>query len=395
MPPVNPRFTLTPAIVRDLATIEGVRVVLDLRPLSLGAERRLRHEARVRVAHNSTWIENRTLSLNEARRILENHPDQRGPKRVRESSGRAEIELRNYWSALDFIDRHAKTPLTEGLVRRMHGVIMRGTRGAGRAKDASPYRMDNLQVGRLEYLPPEHQDVPRLMREFVAWLEAVDAQRELPGPVVAAIAAYRFVTIHPFEDGNGRTCRALATLLLKRLGYGLKGLASVESFYTADLARYYGSLQMGLHHNYYESNAKGSRSDPDLTPWIAYFLEMFAKDATKMRATVEHEARAGAPGLRTGGLEKLPRQVRQILAEIPQLDAEFTPTDVAGWFGVSGKTAREWLGGWCKEGHVEPAVPGMKRVRRYRVTDTLRLGFADPEDSIKAGKTSAKGIKKW
>lgn len=365
MPPYNPRFTLTPAIARDLATIEGARTALDLLPLPLGVEKRLRREARVRVAHNSTWIENRTLSLDEARRVIEEKADG-DPFR---SQGQAAVELRNYWMVLDVADRMAHAPLSQVLIHALHNVIMQGTR-PGRPKAAQAYRKRHLQVGRLEYLPPEPKDVPQLMAEFVEWMN--NAEKELPGPVFAAIAAYQLVTIHPFEDGNGRTCRALATLLLKRSGYGMKGMTSVESFYAADLPRYYGSLQMGLHHNYYEANKAGSRSDPDLTTWLSYFVELFARAASELRHTVEAEAKKRVPALSGNLLDELPRQLRTVLGEVPELDAIFTPTHVAGWFGVSTKTARDWLSHWLKQGHVESAKADALRIRSYRISAHLR-----------------------
>ena len=50
----------------------------------------------------------------------------------------------------------------------------------------------------------------------------IQAEKEqVPAPVIAGLVHYQFVTIHPFYDGNGRTARALATLILYRHGYGL------------------------------------------------------------------------------------------------------------------------------------------------------------------------------
>lgn len=362
----SPRFTITPAITQSLLAIEGARTAAALLPIPLGVEKRLRREARVRVAHNSTWIENRTLSLDEARRLIADKAERDASR----AGSQAAAELRNYWAALEFIDRHAADDLTEGLLRQLHAVIYRGTRGPGRPPAATPYRTGNIQVGNFEYLPPEGRDVPRLMRAFVDWLRA--AEGGLPGPVLAAVSAYQFVTIHPFEDGNGRTCRALATLLLKRAGYGLKGLVSVESFYALDLARYYGSLQMGLHHNYYESNARGSRSDPDLTPWLEYFLDTFSRAAIELRNLIERESRPEARGL-----DAYPRPFRQLLGELPDLQATFTPTDVARWFGVSAKTARHWLAQWLAAGLVEPTKPEAQRVRAYRIPAHLAKELAD------------------
>ena len=339
--------------------------------MPLSVEKRLRKEARVRAAHNSTWIENRTLSLDEARRVIEDKAEL-DPSRATKA---AAAELRNYWAALSFIDHAVIEPFSEDLIRRLHAVIYGGTRGPGRPPEATPYRKRHLQVGRFEYLPPEPQDVPALMEALVAWIRG--NEQTLPGPIVAAVAAYQLVTIHPFDDGNGRSCRALATLMLARTGYGLKGLASMESFYADDVARYYDALQMGLHPNYYETNARGSRSDPDLTPWISYFTDMFSRAAAQLRSTVEMEAQDRASLLGANPLEALPRPVRRILGELPDLDSSLTPADVSAWFGVSTKTARDWLARWCREGHFEAARPGAERIRRYRVSAKLRKALQD------------------
>jgi len=82
---------------------------------------------------------------------------------------------------------------------------------------------------------------------------------------------YQFVTIHPFYDGNGRTARALATLVLYRHGYDLGRFYSLEEVYVQDLPAYYTALQTHPHHNYYEG-----RADADLTGWLAYFIHSMA-----------------------------------------------------------------------------------------------------------------------
>lgn len=359
----HPRYRITPEMVRSLAVIERARVTLDHFPLPLQVEQRLRREARVRVAHNSTWIENRTLTLADARAVIEDKA-LADPTRAKTAAAQ---ELRNYWAALDFVDRAVERPLDENLVRELHAIILRGIGGAGRPQKKSEYRRENVQVGKLEFLPPEWKDVPALMRAFAAWLSHAEKE-SLPGPLLAAIAAYQFVTIHPFTDGNGRTTRALATLMLARSGYGLNGLARMEEFYTRDLPRYYESLQMGLHHNYYLANEKGSRSDPDLTPWLTYFLNVFADAAEQVRKEVVEEARRRAPAAGKNPLDNAPRKVRRLLSMMPDPDATFTPANVTEWFGVSAKTARDWLTEWREAEYVEPAKPGAERVRSYRLS---------------------------
>jgi Fic family protein len=364
--PYEPRFEYSAQVLRGLARVERARTIVDLLPLPLSVEKRMRKDARVRVAHNSTWIENRTLSLDQARKLIEEKAQQ-DPTRA---ASEAEAELRNYWEALEFIEIAANHPFSEDLVCQLHAVIYRGMKGPGRPPAVSNYRNHQVQVGKLEYLPPEAKDVLPLMAEFAEWVR--QSEKNLPGPVLAAIVAYQFVTIHPFSDGNGRTCRALATLMLKRTGYGMKGMASMESFYAADLDRYYDSLQMGLHHNYYESNTAGSRSNPDLTPWIEFFLEVLGKAAEELQREVELEARVRHPTLGQNPLDPLPRPVRKVIGELANLTTEFPPAFVAELLGVSTKTAREWLAAWCDEGYFEPAKEGAARIRNYRVAIDLR-----------------------
>ena len=121
------------------------------------------------------------------------------------------------------------------------------------------------ESGAIVYLPPEYKDVPALMEELVAWLK--EESNELPVPIVAAIAHYQFVTIHPYYDGNGRTARLLATLVLYQGGYDLKGLYSLEEYYARDLKSYYDAISRGEHHNYYFGRAQA-----EMTPWIEYFV---------------------------------------------------------------------------------------------------------------------------
>ena len=75
------------------------------------------------------------------------------------------------------------------------------------------------------------------MQELVEWWLG-SAAGALPGPVRAGLVAHRFVSIHPFGDGNGRTARALATTELWRAGYDMRGFLSLEEHYTANLQAY-------------------------------------------------------------------------------------------------------------------------------------------------------------
>jgi hypothetical protein len=99
-------------------------------------------------------------------------------------------------------------------------------------------------------MPPEARDVPGLMKDLARWINHTLAAKELPVPVVAALAHYQFATIHSYLDGNGRTARLLTNLILHRSGYGLGGIYSLEEHYAANLDDYYAGLAVGKSHNY-------------------------------------------------------------------------------------------------------------------------------------------------
>ena len=379
----EPRFCYTDSMVRDLMTIEGARQLIEVLPLPPDAAFLLRYEAQRQSTRYSTAIEGNTLSLEEIREAL-SHSDRTG--------SRQQQEVRNYWNALEALERmvpdavfsrltggrghltdlgrrHAASALiSETLIRMLHSVII--PRGRGRRPLQSSYRTVECPVvdaatGLIEYGPPAPADVPELMAELVGWRNSDDAA-SLPVPIRAGILAYQFVTIHPFDDGNGRTARALATAELWFSGYRMRGFLSVEEEYFRDLKLYYDNLQMGLPMNYYEG-----RNDPDLTPWLEYFTHTLALAADRLgsRALALHRAQQAEDT----PWEHLSRRQQQLLMRLAHSADEagarpFSPADVADWFMVSATTARAWLREWHEEGFIHPCA-GAVRVRSWELAE--------------------------
>jgi Fic family protein len=371
--PYTPRFTLTTPMLEAMTTIGGYRSTVTLLPLSLATERRLRRETRVRVAHNSTWIENRTLALAEAAAIIADKTLQ-DPTRGKEQAAQ---EVRTYFQALEFIDLHADAVPDEDFICRLHAIIMRGSSG-GRPRERSTYRNDNLRVGNFVYVPPAHEDVPVLMADLAAW--ATGPGQSLPRPLFAAVLAYQFVTIHPFHDGNGRTCRALATWALRgpedTTAIDPLGLLNVEEFYAADLDGYYAALQMGCHFSYYDRNDHGSRSDPDLSPWIGYVLTMLARSAEQVGRSIAEWFRATHADLLSDPVAAWPRTFRRLVIHRADALAPFGPAEVADVLQVSDRTARTWLQSWHEAGLIVPQRPDAQRVHAWALAPAIATTIA-------------------
>jgi Fic family protein len=355
--PWQPRYTLTPAMARGLMEIEAARTVVEQVPLPPAIQSEMRNRARLRSTHHSTRIEGNRLTLAEAEQVL-------AGRKLRLHGRERDIgEVRSYWKALLRVEEWAerRAELTGGLLRRIHALVEGRTR-------PTPYRdgqntIRDSETGALVYLPPEAKEVPALMEGLAAWIRKAEAER-LPSPLIAGLAHYQFVTVHPYYDGNGRTARLLATFLLQRDGYGLNGLFSLEEEHARDLQAYYGALAVHPHHNYYEG-----RDTADLTPWLEYFLSVLAAAFTSVKEEVLRFAREGSRG-EPESLRRLDARARAVLALFARQD-RITAPEVAHLLGLSDRTARLLLKGWTEDGWLVVADPS-RRGRGYKLSASYR-----------------------
>lgn len=133
------------------------------------------------------------------------------------------------------------------------------TVGAFRTDRSGPMQVVSGPIGRerVHYQAPDATRLEREMNAFLAWFNRDDPDDSV---LKAAIAHLWFVTIHPFDDGNGRIARAIADLLLAR------SEKSVQRFYSMS-ARI--RKERGVYYNLLEATQKG---DLDITDWIEWFF---------------------------------------------------------------------------------------------------------------------------
>ncbi|MBK7642158.1 MAG: Fic family protein [Planctomycetes bacterium] len=251
-----PRFTITHAITAALTKVERARGFLDAARLSEEWLPGMREEAFLIQAHHTTHIEGTQLTLEQSEQVLSGG-------RVPDASPDDVRELLNYRDAFELVASYLGSgePITEGLIREIHKRLVSGVRG-GSAGPGEYRRVQNYvaqaSTGRVVYTPPPPGDVPSLMAELVAWLGRAS---EIHPVLVAGIAQFQLVDIHPFVDGNGRTSRLLSTLCLYRTGYDFKRLFTISGYYDRDRTAFYVALQ-------------GVRErGQDLTSWLEYFTE--------------------------------------------------------------------------------------------------------------------------
>ena len=348
----QPKYSITPAISQTLIEMEAARVLVENTHLPLFVQDELSRKARIRATHYSTRIEGNRLTLQEAEEVISNR------RRLFRGRERDVAEVRNYWNALIRVEEWAskKIIVTEDMIRRIHAIVMKGRRAK-----SSPYRdgqnviRDSL-TGSIIYLPPEASDVPELMRQMVAWINASEKDR-VPTVIIAGLAHYQFVTIHPYYDGNGRAARLLSTLILHSNGYGLKGLFSLEEYHSRDLEAYYEALNIGESHNYYLG-----REDANLTNWLEYYVNTLASVFFDAKCETLRNAE-NTPQAEPESFPRLDRRARLVLPLFAGQET-ITSSDVSQTLGLSERMARVILKQWVDEGLLFVANPS-KRSRSY------------------------------
>lgn len=342
----SPHFTITPRLAKLIADIEVSRQAVGILPVTAQMLATLRQTARLASTHYSTAIEGNRLTQEQVKEVIVGGG--KFPNRERD-----EQEVRNYYRALDYVERIAKQSgnVTERQIQTLHGFAYKG------CEKPTPYR-DGQNViregsrGVVVYIPPKPADVPILMHDMVQWLgKQADI---LPLPLLAGIAHYEFATIHPYYDGNGRTARLLATLILHKYGYGMNGIYSLEEYYAKNLPAYYAALTVGGNDDYYE----GKRATADITGFLEYFISGMADSFANVKAHAEKAKKDGQAD-QSATLRSLNPQQRQVLRLFFNQE-QITAKNIAEYFSISPRQARHLCGKWVEGRFLIIANPALK-----------------------------------
>lgn len=155
------------------------------------------------------------------------------------------------------------------------------TVGAWRTKVSGPMQVVSGPMGR-ERVHFEAPGADRLESEMSKFLKWFNAPVSIDPVLKAAVAHFWFVTIHPFEDGNGRIARAIADMALARADGIADRFYSMSSQIEAERKEYYLRLE------------SAQRGDTDITRWLAWFLGCLDRaigGADKLLATVLDKSR--------------------------------------------------------------------------------------------------------
>ncbi len=350
------KVTLTNEILKRISQIDQNKFSVNTVKLPTVTANRLRKNSKKKSSYASNKIEGNPLTQEQANNAIESDPHKHFLK--------PEQEIRNYFLALGFLDEKVKksVPFSKKLILEVQALVEKGAskEKIGLRGEMPPgvlFAVYDSETGKAEYIPPEYLDVPDLLDELVEYVNTTDDHPL----IVAAVVHYQLVTIHPFEDGNGRTARLMSGYVLDLCGYGFHGIGSLEEYFAYDSNEYYKSLQMGLPTLYY----LGRENPPHPEIWINYFLRMFELYSSKVcelsKASNEQELLAGLSYLNMREKEFLAFLLKKHLYE-------FTPIDVSKMLNVSNKTVINRCAKLVNNGFIIPIIV-KERICSYKLSD--------------------------
>jgi Fic family protein len=136
--------------------------------------------------------------------------------------------------------------------------------GDWRTDSTGPMQVVSGGMGRekVHFQAPSSDVLPTEMKQFLTWL---NNNKKLDLVLKAAVAHLWFVTVHPFEDGNGRIARAIADMLLAQSDQSNQRFYSMSAQIRAERKKYYELLE------------RTQKSDLDITDWMVWFLKCLLK----------------------------------------------------------------------------------------------------------------------
>lgn len=209
--------------------IDQLKAEIDaLRPIDAEQEGRVMQMLRLDWNYHSNAIEGNTLTLGETRAFLLHGITAQG------KPFRDYLDIKGHNEAIAFLEQmvRGQEPLTEVVIRELHRILL-----------VEPYEVDavtadgrpthrRIAIGQYKTAPnhvrtstgemhyyASPEETPALMGDLMAWYRREAESGALHPLLLAATFHYRFVAIHPFDDGNGRMARLLMNLLLMQHGY--------------------------------------------------------------------------------------------------------------------------------------------------------------------------------
>ncbi len=274
------KYIINNSILKHIGIIDASREVITHAPLIPAWEAKFRKEAVERTVHHGTHLEGNRLTEEEVQNVLD------GKEVI--ARDRDIQEIINYRNVVKFIDAVTDQIgpgkpyyLTLETILEIHRLTVDrlvAPESAGVFRQTQVVLRDS-RTGEVSFTPPPAVEVPFLAEELINWVNSAET-KELHPVLKAGIVHYELARIHPFVEGNGRTARALANLLMFLDGYDVRRLFSLEEYFDENPFDYYVSLQSVSNQPVLDNHER------DLTPWIDYFVKIVAVEFNRIKERV-------------------------------------------------------------------------------------------------------------
>lgn len=248
----SPKYTLTEKLLINLTEIE--RLYGQIESLRLPRELQLNLERNnlTQSTYISNSIEGNPLSQVEVTNLLLGD---------RVPVNRDEKEVKNYFEILKNLISPNKAKISPDIVLEIHQKLMKGIKDeiAGQIRNSRVIIGSRNKIGeiQIQHEPPSHdkKEILLMLDTLSEWL----SNSNIPTPLKAGIWHHQFVYIHPFVDGNGRTCRLLIALIFLRENYLINKYFVLDDYYDIDRTQYSEKLHTADY--------------GDKTEWLEYFTD--------------------------------------------------------------------------------------------------------------------------
>lgn len=264
-------FVITSHLIQLIGEISAQRGFLEALSLPAPFRKKFQEKALNYEAYYSSHIEGARSSLEEALRFMK--------KKQKYSSDESLQMIQNNRHALDYAIKQMDKTITHELICKLQFILTENTHRErpitrGEYRHGPVYIVNGL--GQVIYEGPAFEKVPKMMEEFIQWINHNDSMNPL---IKAGITHLYFVHVHPFDDGNGRTARAFSNLVLANQGFQFINLLSLSSYFDHQRPAYYKAIQDVRAHN------------DDLTYFLIFFMEALLSKLKDLRKEIEFESK--------------------------------------------------------------------------------------------------------
>ncbi len=236
----------------------------------------LRKIATIESIGSSTRIEGVTLTDEEIKNLLKN-------VKIIELKTRDEQEVIGYYDTLEVIyENYDNIGLSESYIKQLHQMLLKycdkGSRHRAGYKSLSNKVVANYPGGiqKIMFNTTEVHLVDNEMRSIIDWTNEQFEKAEIHSLILIANFIYEFLSIHPFQDGNGRLSRLLTTLLLLQNNYFFIQYVSFENLIEKSKKEYYQTLM--------EGQKNRNKENENISKWTLFFLNKLNELTQKLDA---------------------------------------------------------------------------------------------------------------